>query len=202
MDQIAVHNCTAVIMEKNQGGLALEKKAFRDAQIKRMQQAASQTQQAAVNLITQLTALPQWQHAHTVGLTVSSPIEVPTEALIQAAQQAGKVVLLPKCLPHRQMAFLPDPGADQRIKSHFGIPEPPYAAAKVDNQPDLLIVPGIAYALDSHARIGFGGGYYDRFLAQYKGPTVALAAPVMTYATAQWPLEAFDVLLETILTVD
>ncbi|WP_225420816.1 5-formyltetrahydrofolate cyclo-ligase [Lacticaseibacillus porcinae] len=180
----------------------LEKKAFRDAQIKKMQQAASQTSQAAPALLAKLMALPQWQQAKTVGLTVSSPIEVPTEPIMRAATAAGKVVLLPKCMPHRQMAFLPDPGADQRIKSSFGIPEPAYVAELVDNQPDLLIVPGIAYAKDTHARIGFGGGYYDRFLAQYQGPTVTLAAPVMTYDTALWPVEAFDVLLDTIITID
>lgn len=180
----------------------LEKKVFRAEQIKRMQQAADQTAQVAPALLAKLMALPQWQHAQTVGLTVSSPIEVPTEPIMRAALAAGKVVLIPKCMPHRQMAFLPDPGAEQRITSSFGIPEPAYEATLVNNHPDLLIVPGIAYAKDTHARIGFGGGYYDRFLAQYDGPTVTLAAPVMVYDTAQWPVEPFDVLLDTILTVD
>lgn len=191
-------------MVKNWGGppLNLEKKAFRETQIKKMQHAAQETTQAAPALLAQLMALPQWQQAKTVGVTVSSPIEVPTEPIMRAALAAGKTVLLPKCMPHRQMAFLPDPGADQRIKSSFGIPEPAYDAELVNNQPDLLIVPGIAYAKDTHARIGFGGGYYDRFLAQYQGPAVTLAAPVMVYETAQWPVEPFDILLDTVLTID
>lgn len=180
----------------------LEKKAFRTAQIAKMQQAAAETTKVAPALLAKLMALPQWQAAKTIGLTVSSPLEVPTDPIMRAATASHKTVLLPKCMPHRQMAFLPDPGVDQRIKSSFGIPEPAYQAELVDNQPELLIVPGIAYALDSHARIGFGGGYYDRFLAQYQGPTVTLAAPVMAYATAQWPVEPFDQLLDIILTVD
>ncbi len=177
------------------------KRMFRQAQIARMQADQAQTQAAGASLLQQLMAMPEWQAAHTIGLTVSSPIEVPTAPIIEAAKQAGKQVLIPKCLPKRQMAFLPDPGESARIVSKFGIPEPAYAEALVNDQPDLLVVPGIAYATDSHYRIGFGGGYYDRFLKRYHGVTVALAAPVMAYAPAEWPIEAFDVALDTILTV-
>ena len=178
-----------------------EKKLFRQAQITRMQAAQAQTQAAGAALLKQLQALPAWQNAQSIGVTVSSPIEVPTAPIIAAAQLAGKQVLLPRCMPQRQLAFLPDPGVDARIVSKFGIPEPAYDEALVNDQPDLLLVPGIAYALDSHYRIGFGGGYYDRFLKRYHGNTVTLAAPVQVYETAQWPIEAFDVALGTILTV-
>lgn len=176
-----------------------EKKTFRTAQIARLQAEAAQTQAAIDRLLPQLLALPAWQAAVTIGVTVSNGFEVPTAPIIEAAQAAGKTVLLPRCMPHRQLAFLPDPGPTARIKSKFGIPEPAYDEALVNNQPDLLLVPGIAYAEDTHARIGFGGGYYDRFLQHYRGHTVTLAAPAMRYATAQWPVEPFDVRIQTLL---
>jgi 5-formyltetrahydrofolate cyclo-ligase len=189
---------------EGRGGVAMnaEKKAFREQQIAKLQAQAQATQAAGEGLLAKLTQLPSWQAAKTVGMTVSNPFEVPTAPIMAAALAAGKQVLIPRCLPKRQMAFLPDPGPGQRIKSAFGIPEPAYDEAQVNDQPDLLIVPGIAYALDTHARIGFGGGYYDRFLQRYQGPTVVLAAPVMAYATAAWPVEDHDVKIDQILTID
>ncbi len=51
--------------------------------------------------------------------------------------------------------------------SKFGVLEPRYDAKKIQTDIDLLIVPGIAYALDSKLRLGFGGGYYDRYLKKF-----------------------------------
>lgn len=51
------------------------------------------------------------------------------------------------------------------------------------------------------ARIGFGAGYYDRFLAQYPGATVTLVPSAMNFAAPAWPVEPFDVLIQTLLTV-
>ncbi|WP_461214718.1 5-formyltetrahydrofolate cyclo-ligase [Lacticaseibacillus sp. GG6-2] len=178
-----------------------EKKTFRTTQIARLQTNAAATKAASATLLAKLVALPAWQQARTIGVTVSNGFEVPTAPVIEAAQAAGKQVLIPRCMPQRQLAFLPDPGPDHRIKSKFGIPEPAYDPALVDDQPDLLLVPGIAYAIDTHYRIGFGGGYYDRFLARYLGHTVTLAAPSMVYPTAAWPVEAFDMRIQTLITV-
>lgn len=178
-----------------------EKKAFRTTQIARLQALAAETHAAASALVAKLVTLPAWQQARTIGVTVSNGFEVPTAPVIEAACQAGKQVLLPRCMPQRQLAFLPDPGPAGRITSKFGIPEPPYDPKRVDDQPDLLLVPGIAYALDTHYRIGFGGGYYDRFLARYQGHTVTLAAPAMVYPTAAWPVEPFDQRIQTLVTL-
>ncbi|WP_203623554.1 MULTISPECIES: 5-formyltetrahydrofolate cyclo-ligase [unclassified Lacticaseibacillus] len=177
------------------------KPEFRKAQLKRLNAAAKQTQAESAGLIDQLLALPQWQSARTIATTVSGPIEVTTGGIIEAAQQAGKTVLLPRVMPHRQMAFLKDPGSANRVTSKFGIPEPPYVEAAVDQHPDLVIVPGVAFVPATGARIGFGAGYYDRFLAKYDGPTVALVPSVMNFAAPAWPVEAFDVLIQTLLTV-
>ncbi|MBC8931851.1 5-formyltetrahydrofolate cyclo-ligase, partial [Escherichia coli] len=60
------------------------------------------------------------------------------------------------------------------IKSKFGILEPNELAETVDKKViDLLIVPGVAFNKD-HYRIGFGGGFYDRFLTDFQGHTVSL----------------------------
>lgn len=180
----------------------MNKRDFRNAQIDRLTAHQLETAEASAALLDKLVQSDVWQQARTIATTVSSPIEVATQPLIAAAQAAGKQVYLPKTMPHRQMAFLPDPGPEQRITSAFGIPEPAYEAALQNQTVDLVIVPGIAFARDSHYRVGFGGGYYDRFLAQYPGHTVSLVAPVQLFDTAEWDVESFDIPLQQLITLD
>jgi 5-formyltetrahydrofolate cyclo-ligase len=152
--------------------------------------------------VTKLTQLPEWQAAHTIATTVSGPFEVATAGVIAAAEAAGKQVLLPRVMPKRQMAFMPNPGADKLVRSKFGLLEPAFNAKLQNNAPDLVVVPGLAFAQDTHKRLGFGGGYYDRFLSTFAGTTVALALPVQDVPTAFWPIEDFDISLQHILTIN
>lgn len=153
-------------------------------------------------LIEKLTALPQWRTASTIATTISGPFEVATGGVIAAAQAAGKQILLPRVMPKRQMAFMPYTGMDALIRSKFGLLEPAFSATLKNNAPDLVVVPGLAFAADTHKRLGFGGGYYDRFLSTYAGATMALALPVQDVPTAFWPTEDFDIALQTIITCD
>ncbi|MCT6827930.1 MAG: 5-formyltetrahydrofolate cyclo-ligase, partial [Lactobacillus helsingborgensis] len=60
---------------------------------------------------------------------------------------------------------------------------------------------GLAFALDSHQRLGFGGGYYDRFLAKHpQSKTVALVNSKMIFETASWQVEPTDIAIQTIIT--
>ncbi|KRM86628.1 5-formyltetrahydrofolate cyclo-ligase [Lacticaseibacillus thailandensis] len=148
----------------------------------------------------QLTTLPVWRSARTIATTISGDFEVDTSGVIAAAQQAGKSVLVPRTLPHRQLAFLPFTTMNALVRSKFGILEPPYDPALVNNQPDLMIVPGLAYTQQSRSRLGFGGGYYDRFLTHFVGTTVALALSVQIRPEDDWPRDTFDVPLQHIIT--
>ena len=161
----------------------------------------AQRERETAQLVAQLTAMPAWRNAQTIATTISGPFEVATAGIIAAAQSGGKQVLLPKVMPKRQMAFMPYTGKDDLVRSHFGLLEPAYDAATVNNEPDLVVVPGLAYAMDTHLRLGFGGGYYDRFLAKYRGVSVSLALPVQTNVTAFWPTEDFDIPLQNIITI-
>ena len=77
------------------------------------------------------------------------------------------------------------------------------------NNPDAEVislgigdVPGLAFALDSHVRLGFGGGYYDRFLAKYNPKTVSLVSSPMQFASSEWPVEKTDIPIQTIVTTN
>lgn len=144
---------------------------------------------------------PEWKKAQTIATTVSGGIEVSTEPIIKAAMAAGKKVYLPKTMPKRQMAFLPFNGADSLVKSDYGLMEPEYNEDLVNQEPDLVLVPGLAFAVDSNYRVGFGGGYYDRFLANYQGKTIALVPTAMRFETADWEIKEHDIKIQKLITV-
>ena len=90
------------------------KKAFRKQQLGRLSQmtpADRRRQNQALQ--TQLFASPTWQTAQVIAMTISSDIEVATRPLIEQAWAEGKMVVIPKTLPHRQMAFYPYQATDR-----------------------------------------------------------------------------------------
>lgn len=170
--------------------------------MKQLQKNKAMTRTEGLQLLKKLQETPEWKNAETIATTVSSLIEVPTTPIIEAAQAEGKQVYLPKTMPHRQMAFLPFTNSDDLVRSDYGILEPVYNEDLVNQTPDLVIVPGLAFAEDSNYRVGFGGGYYDRFLAEYPGKTVALVPSAMHFDTADWEVEDYDIKIQRLICVD
>jgi len=117
--------------------------------------------QAAATSVLQ--SLP-WKKAHSVGLYIAVRGEMDTSPLLQAAWQSGKQVLLPQCMPEgpATMRFMPCPGPEMLAPGAFGIPEPSYNYGMPEVAPDLIIVPAVAFDRKG-ARLGQGGGFYDRY---------------------------------------
>ncbi|NVY97031.1 5-formyltetrahydrofolate cyclo-ligase [Lactobacillus sp. DCY120] len=176
------------------------KEQVRQQQQQLLRQNPQTLKKAGQTLAQELLADSRWQEAQRIALTMSQTLEVDTRPLIQAAWQAGKEVFLPRVLPHRQLAFLPYTQQACLEKSRWGLWEPPLEIDQVTTQFDLIIVPGIAFVRDSHLRLGFGGGYYDRFLAQQTALTMALVPPILEFATATWPQEEFDICPQFLVT--
>lgn len=175
---------------------------MRQQQIKKLNENQATTKVEAVELLKKLQETPEWKNAQTIATTISSPIEVPTEMIVKTALAAGKKVYLPKCMPKRQMAFLPFTDSEDLVVSSFGLSEPVYDEELVNQAPDLVIVPGLAFAKDTNYRVGFGGGYYDRFLSKYQGKTVALVPSAMQFDSADWTVEDHDVKIDRLILAD
>ncbi|MDT0016617.1 5-formyltetrahydrofolate cyclo-ligase [Listeria swaminathanii] len=129
----------------------------------------------SIKLAEKLFLLPEWKNAKVIGITLARHPEIETETIILQAKKENKTVLIPKTYyPSRKMEFKKMDSIHPLVKTKFGILEPNELAETVaKNEIDLLIVPGVAFNKD-HYRIGFGGGFYDRFLTDFEGSTVSL----------------------------
>ncbi len=117
-----------------------------------------------------------FRQADTILTYVSTPIEVDTKRMIQAALSMGKTVAVPKCESYeRQMKFYLIKSLSELTPGAFGVLEPLFGERKpFDNfKNSLCVVPGLAF--DKHGyRLGYGKGYYDRFLRNYTGTTIGI----------------------------
>ena len=99
--------------------------------------------------------------------------EVDLFPLLQKALDDGKQVALPKCFG-KEMRFIQISDLSRIQHSRFGAPEPIDDFPVACDESALVIVPGLAFNIQGY-RIGYGGGYYDRFLAKEPThPTIAL----------------------------
>ncbi|TLG77075.1 5-formyltetrahydrofolate cyclo-ligase [Culicoidibacter larvae] len=106
--------------------------------------------------------------------------------------QSGKRFVFPR-VQGKQMVFAEM--TDEHKVGFFGQREPHLLQAAVT--PDVVVVPLLAFT-ESGYRLGYGGGYYDRYLADVKLPTIGVAFDVQK--VEELPIESFDVAIDRIIT--
>ncbi len=114
--------------------------------------------------------------SNTVLCYASTPIEVDTIDLINTLIQNGKNVALPRCVDRtRDMEFYLITSLDQTEKHTFGVMEPnPEVCEKLrDFRNSVCIIPGLCFDLEGY-RLGYGKGYYDRFLSSFRGYKIGI----------------------------
>ncbi|MGN1408473.1 5-formyltetrahydrofolate cyclo-ligase [Lactobacillus sp.] len=185
----------------------MDKKAFRSWQRNRLITFAKSPEKLAEDeeLLNLALSHPWIQKAQNIGLTFSLPLEVDTFPLIEGLQKKGKRIYIARCYPDRQMDFVYyEPGGELK-ETKFGVLEVASQEAPIKNDLDLLLVPGLGFSPAGNARIGFGGGYYDRFLAKYQNDyqfkTVSLVNSGMYFEAPLWPQESFDIPMDDLIIV-
>ena len=127
-------------------------------------------------LTEQLLQHPFYQEAKVIATYLSFPHEFQTQELIEQALKDGKKVLIPKTYPKGRMDFVVY-DSQQLVKTSFGLLEPQGDLEVVDaSQIDLIHVPGLSFTREGY-RIGYGGGYYDRYLEHFTGHTLSTVYP-------------------------
>ncbi len=178
----------------------LEKKALR-RRVREQLSALSRSELVRSDdaLFEKFLSLPQVEEAQTVFAFWGIPGKEPdTARLIGELVRRGKTVGLPRMLPdHRMEVRRYDPDIDL-VTVSFGISEPgedcPLIAREAIN---LVLVPAVCYDRRGY-RLGFGGGYYDRWLAGFSGVTVGLCREAVLQEAV--PTEAHDARVDLLLT--
>lgn len=132
--------------------------------------------------------------AKTIGIYVSFNNEVYTLDLINEMLKNKRV-----CVPKTKqtvMEFYEISSLQELKKGNYGILEPNNNQLVSKQEIDLLIVPLVAYDSKNN-RLGYGGGFYDRYLKNYHGKVIGLAFNLQK--VDYLPIESFDLPLETII---
>jgi 5-formyltetrahydrofolate cyclo-ligase len=150
-----------------------------------------QKQQETAAIMAQFFASENYQKAKIIAAYLPLDFEFDMTRMLQ---DKTKRIVIPKVLSGHRMIFT-DYDVDNLVATSLGI-----KTSKSDQsvQPDLIIVPGLAWSSDGY-RVGFGGGYYDRYLADFEGETVSFVYTCQLIPTVT--PDVFDVPVSKIFTV-
>jgi 5-formyltetrahydrofolate cyclo-ligase len=175
----------------------MDKKALRDAiRAQKRAMTEAQIQSASEALGKLFLASEQYKNAKTIYGYLPYNQEVRTTPMLAQALKDGKQVAVPKVYGD-EMRFILLTDLSQVEKGYSNIPEP-VADGPIANDPTaLVLMPGLAFDKAGH-RIGYGGGFYDRFLAEEPNhPTLALCYAFQILPSIE--TEEFDIPVDCVL---
>jgi 5-formyltetrahydrofolate cyclo-ligase len=150
-----------------------------------------------------LFRLPAYREAKTVMFFISFGSEVATRMMVEETIRRSKIALAPKALT-KTRDLIPSQIIDwdqDLAPGAYNIPEPrkdklrPFAPEAID----LLLVPGVAFDQKGN-RLGYGGGYYDRFFSLLKPETALVALVFDLQIQPEIPVDKWDRRVDCIIT--
>lgn len=152
----------------------------------------------ASKLLDRFFALPQVEEARAVMVFYGVGKEPDTTGLIQSLLDRGQLAVLPVCLPGGRMEARACLGPQRLVIDRYGIPEPDEGCPVIPPKDiGAVLVPHLLCDRAGY-RLGRGGGYYDRWLADYGGFSAAVC-PRERLMDAL-PTDPFDVPVRLVLT--
>ena len=131
--------------------------------------------------------------------------ELRTDGLIRRAWADGKRVAVPRVLSKGVMEFYYIDSFEGFVTSAFGVPEPPEDPARLADEPAfLLLMPGQAFDRE-HNRVGYGGGFYDRYIERKQREGARICKPALAYPfqiVDHIPANDFDVRVDAVITAE
>lgn len=163
---------------------------------------AEEVQRQSAAIFERLLCLPAFVDASPLlSYFPGKDNEVDTRPMIQYHLGQGNAVFIPATAPRRQLNWRQITDLNQVHPGPYGIPQPPPDAPRC---PELsafacMLVPGVVFDGD-RGRIGYGKGYFDRYLSAYPGRTIGLAFEGQI--VPRCPLQRHDVRMHGLVTVD
>lgn len=142
----------------------------------------------------------EYKNSKIIFVYVSTEEEVNTIEIIKRALDDGKSVAVPKIMKNGEMRALKINLLDELKTGYFNILEPSEDAEDLSEVIDLTIVPGLAFDKENK-RLGYGGGFYDRFFERYKNSfKISLCYDYQFVRTVY--SEKYDISIEMIISND
>ncbi|MCK0471517.1 5-formyltetrahydrofolate cyclo-ligase [Halalkalibacter sp. APA_J-10(15)] len=141
-----------------------------------------------------------WNKSQVIAITISTKREVHTYPIIEQGWKENKHIVVPRTnFQSKAMDFYRINNWDDVVQTpkHLFEPVAQKAAEYSSEDIDLIVVPGVAFDRNGF-RIGYGGGFYDRYLTNYEGQTVALATDVQIQP--ELPVEPHDRPVDYVIT--
>ena len=181
---------------------ALEKQRLREERLAAREALSEQERSVLDDCITQkLLATSEYAEATTVLTYVSVSSEVSTRTFIECALRDGKTVAVPRCIPGHCLEFVAIASLEQLVAAPFNLLEPVKelpAVTEDQKNNSICIVPALLVDTKGN-RLGYGAGFYDRFLSTYPGKKICLAYQQNLSRTIL-PHTAFDVAVDVVIT--
>ncbi len=178
-----------------------QKKQLRKAMLqKRKELSESETAVKNFAITEKLLSLAKVQSAELILPFVSAKGEVGTREFIARCFDAGKTVAVPRCIDGSNMEFCVIHTFDDLEKGMYGIDEPKEycEVIKAENaENSVLIVPALCFDTKGY-RLGYGKGYYDRFISRYSGFTVGVC--YSEFITDDIPIDEYDRCVDIVIT--
>ena len=182
--------------------VALEKQRLREERLAARETLSEKERVRLDESITQkLLAIPEYAETTTVLTYVSVSSEVSTRMFIDCVLCDGKTVAVPRCLPGHRLEFVAITSLDQLVAAPFNLLEPAEelsALAEDQMSNSICIVPALLVDAKGY-RLGYGAGFYDRFLSTYSGKKICLAYQ-QNLSKTMLPHTEFDVPVDMVIT--
>ena len=168
--------------------------------IKAAERAMSDGEKRAADalIIENIISSNAYKNANVIFAFVGMAHEIDTTALLQDILANGKRLCVPLCVGSGIMEVKEIFSLKELHRGAYGILEPSAECRSVSlDEIDLVILPCVSCSHDGR-RLGHGGGYYDRFMAQYRGRAILICREALTRENI--PTEPHDISCQTVIT--
>ncbi len=152
---------------------------------------------ASEKIQKRLKKINAFRNAQKIGVYYPIGSEILTQDIIQELLSNGKDVFLPKVI-EKEMEFRKIIDFSSLEKGSFDIMEPK-DDCEIDNDLEVVLVPTVGIS-PSGIRLGYGHGFYDRFLAEHKSVTISLS--LEKQIVKKIPKSEHDIMIDWIITED
>ncbi|WP_017185830.1 5-formyltetrahydrofolate cyclo-ligase [Alkalibacillus haloalkaliphilus] len=178
------------------------KHSFRTLSKRLLKHISREQKKEAANVISNtLFKTDYWKQTQIIAITIPRKIELTTYPIIKQAWKENKLVVIPKCYPHESnlMKFFKFTDELELENVYLDLYEPKERISEqvTSNEIDLIIVPGLLFDHNGY-RIGYGGGYYDRFLKEFRGTKLSIAMEEQIVRSI--PYDDYDIPVDYIIS--